>query len=144
MFGLITFALKLVVATIFGALLSYSPKKKLIEEEIIKTSLLCLYGSVITGISIQLKIENNFSIGLGIIAVLFTIISLTQNNSFSKRIILLFSGLVGVVIGLGFMFKAIVLLLLLYYILWYKKSILDYLDEGIKQSEDEPFKNVSG
>lgn len=144
MFGLIIFALNLVIAAIFGALLSYSPKKKLIEEEIIRSSLLCLFGAVITGILVQLNIENNFSAGLGIIAVLFTIISLTQNNAFSKRIIWIFSGLVGVVIGLGFIFKAIVLLLLLYYIVWYKKSILIYLDEGIKQSEDESFKNVSG
>ena len=144
MFGLITFALKLVIAAIFGALLSYSPKKKLIEEEIIRSSLLCLFGAVITGILVQLNIENNFSAGLGIIAVLFTIISLTQNNAFSKRIIWIFSGLVGVIIGLGFIFKAIVLLFLLYYIVWYEKSILIYLNESVKQSEDESFKNVSG
>ena len=144
MFGLITFALKLVVATIFGALLSYSPKKELLEDEIVKSSLLSLFGAVITGILIQLNIENNFSVALGVIAVLFTIISLTQNNAFSKRIIWIFSGLVGVVVGLGFIFKAIALLSLLYYIVWYKKSILAYLDEGVNQSEDESFKNVSG
>tara|TARA_B100001250_G_scaffold358358_1_gene334619 strand:- start:535 stop:969 length:435 start_codon:yes stop_codon:yes gene_type:complete len=144
MFGLIIFALKLVIAAIFGALLSYSPKKNLIEEEIIRSSLLCLFGAVITGILVQLNIENNFSAGLGIIAVLFTIISLTQNNAFSKRIIWIFSGLVGVIIGLGFIFKAIVLLFLLYYIVWYEKSILIYLNESVKQSEDESFKNVSG
>ena len=144
MFGLIIFALKLVIAAIFGALLSYSPKKKLIEEEIIRSSLLCLFGAVITGVLVQLNIENNFSAGLGIIAVLFTIISLTQNNAFSKRIIWIFSGLVGVIIGLGFIFKAIVLLFLLYYIVWYEKSILIYLNESVKQSEDESFKNVSG
>tara|TARA_A100001011_G_C14059935_1_gene735681 strand:+ start:17 stop:445 length:429 start_codon:yes stop_codon:yes gene_type:complete len=141
MFGLIIFAFKIVFSVIIGALISYSPKSKLFKDEIFKSSLLCLFGSSITGTLVQYN--NNLSLGIVVLGILITIVSLTQNEKFTKRIIWIFCGLIGAIIGLGFIFRALLLLTLLYYIIWHKKNIFEYLEVNTEQIEDESLKNVS-
>ena len=80
MFGFIAFGFKLVIAAIAGGALSYIPGEVLQEVKIVETSLICIFGAAILGLTSQLSInEYNFAMGFGILAVTLGIISISKN-----------------------------------------------------------------
>ena len=85
----------------------------------------------------------NFVMGIGILAVIIAIISISKNLEFKNRIIWLFSGSSGMIIGSGYIVQAALLVILVYIILRNSEKLLNYLDRDSEKSDDGSIENFS-
>ena len=144
MFGFIAFGFKLLFAAIIGGALNYIPGEEAQEHKVVETSLICIFGAAIVGLTSQLSGNGyNFAMGFGILAVTIGIISISKNLEFKNRIIWLFSGSSGMIIGSGYIVQAALLIFLVYIILRNSERLLNYLDRDTEQSDDSSIENVS-
>ena len=144
MFGFIAFGFKLLFAAIIGAALNYIPGEEAQGYKVVETSLICIFGAAIVGLTSQLSGNGyNFAMGFGILAVTIGIISISKNLEFKNRIIWLFSGSSGMIIGSGYILQAALLVVLVYIILRNSEKLLNYLDRDTEQSDDSSIENVS-
>ena len=144
MFGFIAFGFKLLFAAIIGGALNYIPGDETQEYKVVETSLICIFGAAIVGLTSQLSGNGyNFAMGFGILAVIIGIISISKNLEFKNRIIWLFSGSSGMIIGSGYIVQAALLVVLVYIILRKSEKLLNYLDRDSEQSDDSSIENVS-
>ena len=144
MFGFIAFGFKLIFAAIAGGALSYIPGEESQNYKIVETSLICIFGAAILGLTSQLHYgEYNITMGIGILAVILGIISFSKNLDFLNRMVWLFSGVSGMIIGAGFIIQAILLVGLVYVILRNSKKLLNYFDQDTEQTDDDSIENVS-
>ena len=143
MFGFITFGFKLLFAAIAGGALNYIPGEKTQEYKVVETSLICIFGAAILGLTSQLSGSGyNFALGIGILAVFIVIISISKNLEFKKRIIWLFSGSSGMIIGSGYIIQGTFLVVLVYIILQHSERLLNYLEGDSEQSDENSIENV--
>ena len=143
MFGFIAFGFKLIFAAIAGGTLSYIPGEESQNYKIVETSLICIFGAAILGLTSQLHYgEYNIAMGIGILAVILGIISFSKNLDFINRMVWLFSGVSGMIIGAGFIIQAILLVALVYVILRNSKKLLNYFDQDTEQTDDDSIENV--
>ena len=144
MFGFIAFGFKLLFAAIIGGALNYIPGEEAQESKVVETSLICIFGAAIAGLTSQLTGNGyNFAMGFSILAVIIGIISISKNLEFKNRIIWLFSGTSGIIIGSGYILQAALLVVLVYIILRNSEKLLNYLDRDSEQSDDSSIENVS-
>lgn len=144
MFGFIAFGFKLLFAAIIGGALNYIPGEEAQGFKIVETSLICIFGAAIVGLTSQLSGNGyNFAIGFGIFAVIIGIISISKNLEFKNRIIWFFAGSSGMIIGSGYIAQAALLVVLVYIILRRSEKLLNYLDRDTEQSDDSSIENVS-
>ena len=144
MFGFIAFGFKLLFAAIIGGALNYIPGEEAQEHKVVETSLICIFGAAIVGLTSQLSGNGyNFGMGFGILSVIIGIISISKNLEFKNRIIWLFSGSSGMIIGSGYIVQAALLVFLVYIILRNSEKLLNYLDRDTEQSDDSSIENVS-
>ena len=143
MFGFIAFGFKLLFAAIVGGALNYLPGKEGQEYRVVETSLICIFSTAILGLTSQLPGNGyNFAMGIGILAVIIGIISISKNLEFKNRIIWFFSGLSGMIIGSGYIMQAALLIVLVYIILQHSERLLNYLDRDSEQSDESSIENV--
>jgi len=143
MFGFIAFGFKLIFAAIAGGALSYIPGEETQNYKMVETSLICIFGAAILGLTSQLHYgEYNIVTGIGILAVIMGIISISKNLDFLNRMVWLFSGVSGMIIGAGFIIQAILLVGLVYVILRNSKKLLNYFDQDTEQTDDDSIENV--
>ena len=144
MFGFIAFGFKLLFAAIVGGALNYIPGEEAQGYKVVETSLICIFGAAIMGLTSQLSGNGyNIAMGFGILAVTIAIISISKNLEFKNRIIWLFSGSSGMIIGSGYIVQAALLVLLVYIILRNSEKLLNYFDRDSEQSDDSSIENVS-
>ena len=144
MFGFIAFGFKLFFAAIAGGALSYIPGEERQSYKIIETSLICIFGAAILGLSTQLNFGGfNIVTGIGILAVIMGIISISKNLDFINRIVWLFSGVSGMIIGAGYIIQAILLVVLVYIILRNSEHLLNYFEQHDEETDDDTVENVS-
>ena len=144
MFGFIAFGFKLLFAAIIGGAFNYIPGEDAQGYKVVETSLICIFGAAIVGLTSQLSGNGyNFAMGFGILAVTIGIISISKNLKFKNRIIWLFSGSSGMIIGSGYIAQAALLVVLVYIILRKSEKLLNYLDRDSEQSDDSSIENVS-
>ena len=130
MLGLISFGLKIIFASIIGGALNYIPGESENKQDIVETSLICVLAASILGLARQFSNKDEYlAIGFGILAVIIMVISISKNLEFRKRIILLFSSVMGMIIGCGLFFQACLLGSLVYLILRNSENIMDYFYE---------------
>jgi len=144
MFGFIAFGFKLIFAAISGGALSYIPGEETQNHKIVETSLICIFGAAIIGLTSQLHIgEYNIVTGIGILAVIIGIISISKNLDFVNRMVWLFSGVSGMIIGAGYIVQSILLVGLVYVILRNSEQLLNYFDQETEEPDDSSIENVS-
>ena len=144
MFGFIAFGFKLLFAAIIGGALNYIPGEETQGYKVVETSLICIFGAAIVGLTSQLSGNGyNFTMGFGILAVIIGIISISKNLEFKNRIIWLFSGATGMIIGSGYIIQGALLVVFVYIILRNSEKLLNYLDRDAEQSDDKSIENVS-
>ena len=144
MFGFIAFGFKLLFAAIIGGALNYIPGEESQGYKVVETSLICIFGAAIMGLTSQLSGNGyNVAMGFGILAVTIGIISISKNLEFKNRIIWFFSGSSGMIIGSGYIVQAALLVFLVYIILRNSEKLLNYLDRDSEQSDDSSIENVS-
>ena len=144
MFGFIAFGFKLLFAAIAGGSLSYIPGEETQNHKIVETSLICIFGAAILGLTSQLHFgEFNIVTGIGILAVIMGIISISKNLNFINRMLWLFSGVSGMIIGAGYIVQSILLVALVYIILRNSEQLLNYFDKEAEGSDEGSIENVS-
>ena len=144
MFGFIAFGFKLIFAAIAGGALSYIPGEETQNHKIVETSLICIFGAAILGLTSHLHYgEYNIVTGIGIMAVIIGIISISKNLDFVNRMVWLFSGVSGMIIGAGYIVQAILLVGLVYVILRNSEQLLNYFDQETEEPDDSTIENVS-
>ena len=144
MFGFIAFGFKLLFAAILGGALNYIPGEESQQYKVVETSLICIFGAAILGLTNQLSGNGyNFAMGFGILAVTIGIISISKKLEFKNRIIWLFSGTSGMIIGSGYIIQAALLVVLVYIILRNSVKLLNYLDRDSEHLDDSSIENVS-
>ena len=144
MFGFIAFGFKLFFAAIAGGALSYIPGQETQNYKIVETSLICIFGAAILGLTSQLHFgELNIVTGIGILAVIMGIISISKKLNFINRMLWLFSGVSGMIIGAGYILQAILLVALVYIILTNSDQLLNYFNQDTEEPDDASIENVS-
>ena len=144
MFGFIAFGFKLLFAAVVGGAISYIPGEETQNHKIVETSLICIFGAAILGLTTQLHFgEFNIVTGVGILAVIMGIISISKKLDFINRMVWLFSGVSGMIIGAGYIVQAILLMSLVYIILRNSEQLLSYFDQETDNSDDGSIENVS-
>ena len=137
MLGFISFSIKIILASVIGGAINYIPEKQENGENIFNTALICIFSTAILAITKQLSsVGDNFLMGFGIISVFMTIIFISKNLSFLKRINWLFAALIGIILGVGYIIHAIILTILIYYILHNTEDVLDFVYKNSDVSED--------
>ena len=128
MLGLISFGLKIIFASIIGGALNYIPGKSENSKNIVETSLICVFSASIMGLARQFADNGEYiAMGFGVLAVVIVVISISKNLEFGKRIIWIFSGGIGMIIGSGFFLQACFLGALIFLILHNSENLLDYI-----------------
>ena len=131
---MISFAFKILLASILGGALNYLPGKSENNQNIVESSLICIFSASILGLTRQFSIEKEyFSMGIGVFAVIIGVILISKNLSFQNRIIWIFSAVVGMIIGSGLFFQALLLAGLIYLILHNSDTIFHYIDTETNQ-----------
>ena len=144
MFGFIAFGFKLFFAAIAGGALSYIPGEETQNYKIVETSLICIFGAAILGLTSQLNLgEFNIVTGIGILAVIIGIISISKNLDFVNRMVWLFSGVSGMIIGAGYIVQALLLVGLIYLILRNSDDLLGYFGQETEKTDDGSIENIS-
>ena len=128
MLGLISFGLKIIFASIIGGALNYIPGESENSKNIVETSLICVFSASLMGLVRQFVDKGEYiAMGFGVLAVVIVVISISKNLAFGKRIIWLFSGVVGMIIGSGFFIQACLLGALIFLILRNSENLLGYI-----------------
>ena len=124
----ISFGLKIMFASIIGGAMNYIPGETENSQNIIETCLICIFSSAVMGLIRQFSDKGEYSaMGLGILAVVVVINSISNNFKFGKRIMLLLVAVIGMLIGSGFIIQACLLGTLVYLILRNSEYLMDYI-----------------
>ena len=137
MLGLISFGLKIIFASIIGGALNYIPGESENSKNIVETSLICVFSASVMGLAKQFGDKGEYiAMGFGVLAVVIVVISISKNLEFGKRIIWIFSGVVGMIIGAGFFLQACLLGALIFLILRNSENLLDYIHKQPEEMGD--------
>ena len=125
MFGLLVFFFKLFFSTFFSILFSYF----IVEEEKnnLGVMLFGLLGVMLSTIVTYYPVENN---GGAVSILAFSILYLAYNffniSNDSKKLLFIFPGIIGFMVGFGFIFESVLVLCFLYL----AKNSLNYIYES--------------
>jgi hypothetical protein len=138
MFGFISFAFKIIFTAIISGAVSYAKsKEERTEAFVVLTSLIGVLSASIVSLTSQFPGESiGFSYGLSTFAVLVIVNSLTKKNCIEDRMILIFSSILGITIGSGFVLYAIVLCVLVYFMMTSSRELLNHF-EAKNDAENE-------
>ena len=137
MLGLISFGLKIIFASIIGGALNYIPGESENSKNIVETSLICVFSASLMGLARQFADNGEYiAMGFGVLAVVIVVISISKDLEFGKRIIWLFSGVIGMIIGSGFFIQACLLGALIFLILRNSEDLLDYIHKKPEEMGD--------
>ena len=137
MLGFIYFGLKIIFSSIIGGALNYIPDKSENNQNIIETCLICIFSASVIGFVHQYTYKQEyFTMGFGILAVVIVVNSISKNWEFGKRMMWLFSAVIGMIIGGGFLIQACLLAGLVYLISHNSTTIIDYLDKQPEEMSD--------
>ena len=137
MFGVISFGFKILFASIIGGALSYIPGESKKNQDILETSLICIFSTSVMGLIGQFPNQGeHIAIGFGVLAVLIVVITMSKNFEFRQRIIWVFAAVVGMIIGYGFLIQACLLGALIYLILNNNEHLLNYIHKKPEEMND--------
>ena len=137
MIGLISFGYKIILASIIGGAMNYIPGQPQNGNNNVETSLICIFSASVMGLVRQFADKGEYiAMGFGILAVFIVVISISKNLEFGERIIWLFSGVVGMIIGSGFFIQACFLSALIFLILRNSENLLEYIHKKPEEMGD--------
>ena len=144
MFGFISFSIKLLFSCVLGAVLHYVLSRKINYENMISTSLISLFSASLLGLSKQLAIGSSsllFSMGFTIFSVLFVVIAISKDLTFKDRIVWIFSSVIGIIIGSGYIIQASLLTCVVYVIINNNDYIISFVND--KNKNNTGVENIS-
>jgi len=130
MFGLLVFFFKLFFSTFFAVLFSYFIAEE--EDSNISVILFAILGVSLSLIAGDSFIEKN-AISILVFSILYLSYNYFSNVSENKKILFLFPGLIGLLVGFGLILESILILLFLYI----AQNSLTYIYESNVDGEDD-------
>ena len=103
----------------------------------ISTSLISLFSASLLALSKQLAIGSSsllFSMGFTIFSVLFVVIAISKDLTFKDRIVWIFSSVIGIIIGSGYIIKASLLTCVVYVIINNNDYIISFVNDKNKNN----------
>ena len=129
MFGFIAFAFKLIFSAILGGAFSYITKTDSEAEdhsEMVNMAMVSVLATSLVGLTVQLPNDyRGFAVGAAIFTVLHVTNSIVKSEDLSHRLQILFSSIIGIIVGIGYILQAIVLCFILFMILNNSGSLLN-------------------
>jgi uncharacterized membrane protein YhiD involved in acid resistance len=129
MFGFIAFAFKLIFSAILGGAFSYITKTDSEVEdhsEMVNMAMVSVLATSLVGLTVQLPNDyRGFAVGAAIFTVLHVTNSIVKSEDLSHRLQILFSSIIGIIVGIGYILQAIVLCFILFMILNNSGSLLN-------------------
>ncbi len=137
MFGFISFGFKIILAAIIGGAMNYIPGESENSQNIVETSLICVFSASLMGLTRQFYNKGDYIVmGFGILAVVIVINSISKNWEFGKRIMWLFVAVIGMIIGSGFLIQACLLGGLVYIIIRNSENMIHYIYKNSDEMSD--------
>ena len=137
MFSLLVFFFKLFFTTFFSILFSYFIIEE--EENNLGVILFGILGVSLSSIVMRFSVPDlNISISILIFSVLYLSYNFFNISYQDKTLLFIFPGIIGLMVGLGLIFEAILILAFLYI----AKNSLDYIyeakveDDNIQENEE--------
>ena len=128
MFAFISFFFKLIFASFFGGIIYYKDNSKN-NTIFIYSILVCIFSAALMDLAQQFPSESlGFISGICIVSILISLNSLLKDLKIEDKITLLFVALIGIIIGSGFIFHAVLLTALIYFIKEHNNTILEYMN----------------
>ena len=144
MLGFISFGFKIIFASILGGALNYIPGKEENNQHILTSSLICVFATSVLGLTCQFPVEGGYiAMGFGVLSVISVILAISKNLDIHNRILWLFSAVIGMIIGVGFILQACILCALIYLILQNSENILVYINKKPDEAGDTGAENIS-
>jgi len=129
MFGFIAFAFKLIFSAILGGAFSYITKtdsEVKDHSEMVNMAMVSVLATSLVGLTVQLPNDyRGFAVGAAIFTVLHVTNSIVKSEDLSHRLQILFSSIIGIIVGIGYILQAIVLCFILFMILNNSGSLLN-------------------
>jgi len=129
MFGFIAFAFKLIFSAILGGAFSYITKTDSEVEdhsEMVNMAMVSVLATSLVGLTVQLPNDyRGFAVGAAIFTVLHVTNSIVKSEDLSHRLQILFSSIIGIIVGIGYILQAVVLCFILFMILNNSGSLLN-------------------
>ena len=129
MFGFIAFAFKLIFSAILGGAFSYITKTDSEAEdhsEMVNMAMVSVLATSLVGLTVQLPNDyRGFAVGAAIFTVLHVTNSIVKSEDLSHRLQILFSSIIGIIVGIGYILQAIVLCFILFMILNNSGSLIN-------------------
>ena len=128
MFGFIAFAFKLIFSAIMGGAFSFITKTDSEMEdhsEMVNMAMVSVLATSLVGITVQLPNDyRGFAVGAAIFTVLHVTNSIVKSDDLLHRLQILFSSIIGIIVGIGYPLQAAVLCFILFMILNNSGSLL--------------------
>ena len=140
MFGFISFAFKLIFAAILGGAFSYITKTNSEAEDhsaMVNMAMISVLATSLVGLTVQLPIDSRgFALGAAIFTVLHVTNLIIKSENLSQRLQNLFPSVIGIIVGIGYIWQATVLCFILFMILNNSGSLLDSFTSNSKDDSD--------
>tara|TARA_Y100001968_G_C19235094_1_gene656492 strand:- start:1 stop:432 length:432 start_codon:yes stop_codon:yes gene_type:complete len=135
MLSLFLFIFKITIAAAVGGFINYIPKVNN-TDNIIISSFICIIGASILFLSSPGSNNIGNSVGFAILSVIIITLYICKNKNFQEQFTYIFSAISGMLIGLGYIFQSIVLIILVYNILQNSTKLLNYIYKEDNESND--------
>ena len=117
MFELIAYIFKIIISLGIGYIVGYNHKKVKESIEIqFNTTLLSFFSAALTGIIVLFSDFNINFIGIIFFAMIYIVINQYDEYNIINKNKLLFAGINGIIVGMGYVFYSIIITLLFTYI----------------------------
>ena len=117
MFSLIAFIFKIIISLGIGYIIGYDYKKVKESIEIqFNTTLLSFFSAALTGIIVLFSDFNINFISIIFFAIIYIVINQYKEYNIVDKNKLLFAGINGIIVGMGYLFYSIIITLLFTYI----------------------------
>jgi uncharacterized membrane protein YhiD involved in acid resistance len=140
MFTFIAFVLKLLFAAVLGGVLPYESEKANGDVNIQYSSMFSVLAAALLGLGKQLTPDNFYLFaGFAVVSLFISVVYLTKSMEMKSRLIFLLSLMIGIIIGAGYILRAIVFTAVVYFILRQGDSLLSHLNPEI---DDDSYEEI--
>ena len=140
MLGFIAFAFKLIFAAILGGAFSYVTKNTSESENnyaMINMAMISVLATSLVGLTVQLPNDfRGFAVGAAIFTVLHVTNSIIKLEDLTYRLQILFTSIIGIIVGVGYILQAALLCFVLFMILNNSVSLLNAFRDDAKEGSD--------
>ena len=145
MFDLIAFVFKIIFSAIIGGVFSYAVKKSVEDQQTFRIDnmiMVSVMASSLVSLAVQFPDSyRGIAVGASILSSLYITVSIIGPEILSSKIQVIFSAIIGIIIGAGHIFQACILCLILFVILNNSLSLINAIYDKKNDVSDTNLSN---